>query len=120
MSTEEETDDSRQLAATYFEAWRTRDWHSLAATLADDVGFEGVMGSTRGIEESLAGLRGMAEHVMKDLVLHVRVADGSDVMTWFDLVTVTGTVIPTANWSHIEHGKISRIRVTFDPTPLHQ
>lgn len=120
MSAEETTAASRRLAATYFEAWRTRDWHSLAATLADDVDFVGVMGSTRGVEESLTGLQAMAEHVMKDLILHARVAEGSDVMTWFDLVTTTGTVVPTANWSHIEHGKISKIRVTFDPSPLNR
>jgi len=26
--------------------------------------------------------------------------------------------LPTANWRHVEHGKITSIRVTFDPRPL--
>jgi hypothetical protein len=26
--------------------------------------------------------------------------------------------IPVANWSHIEHDRIVRVRVTFDPRPL--
>ncbi len=39
-------------------------------------------------------------------------------MTWFDLVTATTRPIPTANWSHVEDGLITCIRVTFDPRPL--
>jgi hypothetical protein len=26
--------------------------------------------------------------------------------------------MPTANWSHIEDGKIATIRATFDPRPI--
>jgi len=41
--------------------------------------------------------------------------DGSDVLTWFDLHTTSAAPLPTANWGHVENGKITRIRVTFDP-----
>jgi len=69
-------------------------------------------------EECIAGLRGMAEHLMKDIEVHVMAVDGSDVLTWFDLHTGTTDPIPTVNWSHVEDGLITRIRVTFDPRPL--
>ena len=55
---------------------------------------------------------------MTDLTLHVRVVEGQDAVTWFDLHTATTPPIPTANWSHVENGLITRIRATFDPRPL--
>ncbi|MGM7668996.1 nuclear transport factor 2 family protein [Microbacterium sp. A93] len=105
-------------ATIYFDAWRDRDFDLLRTVLADDVEFAGVLGSAHGADECIAGLRGMAEGVMDDLVLHARVVEGQDAMTWFDLVAKNGAVVPTVNWSHVENGLITRIRVTFDPRPL--
>ncbi len=45
-------------------------------------------------------------------------ADGLDVLTWFDLHTTQTAPLPTVNWRHVENGKITWIRVTFDPRPL--
>ncbi|MBE7162318.1 MAG: nuclear transport factor 2 family protein [Williamsia herbipolensis] len=112
------TEETRTAVATYFDAWRDRDFDRLRTVLADDVDFVGVMGTARGADECIAGLRGMAESVMTDLTLHARVADGGDAITWFDLHTASAPPIPTANWSHVENGLITRIRVTFDPRPL--
>lgn len=112
------TEQTRTAVTTYFDAWRDRDFDRLRTVLADDVDFVGVMGTAHGADECIAGLRGMAESVMTDLTLHVRVADGDDAITWFDLHTASAPPIPTANWSHVENGLITRIRVTFDPRPL--
>jgi hypothetical protein len=39
--------------------------------------------------------------------------------SWFALHTsVAGVIEPVVNWSHVEDGRITRIRVTFDPRPL--
>lgn len=113
-----QTEATRTAATTYFEAWRDRDFNRLRTVLAPDVGFVGVMGVAQGIDECVAGLQGMAESIMEDLVLHARVVEGPDAMTWFDLVTANTPPIPTVNWSHVEDGLITRIRVTFDPRPL--
>ena len=75
-------------------------------------------GAADGADDCSAGLRGVAESIMTDLVLQARVVEGSDAMTWFDLITATTPPIPTVNWSHVENGLITRIRVTFDPRPL--
>jgi hypothetical protein len=40
---------------------------------------------------------------------------GSDVLTWYDMATSVADPVPVANWMHIEDGKITRIRVAFDP-----
>jgi hypothetical protein len=50
--------------------------------------------------------------------MHKRFVDGPDVLTWFDLHTAAAKRMPTANWSHVEDGKITRIRVAFDPRPI--
>ena len=55
---------------------------------------------------------------MDTLRLTVRIVEGAKAMTWFDLVARNGAVVPTVNWSHVEDGLITRIRVVFDPRPL--
>jgi hypothetical protein len=112
------SDETKALARTYLESWQARDFDRLRSVLADDVTFHGVLGVAAGADECIAGLRGMAENVMTDLDIQVMVADGPDVLTWFDLHTATTEPLPTVNWSHVENGRIARIRVTFDPRPL--
>jgi hypothetical protein len=41
--------------------------------------------------------------------------DGPDGLTWCDLATSVADTVPVANWMHVEDGKITRIRVAFDP-----
>jgi hypothetical protein len=44
--------------------------------------------------------------------------DGPDILTWFDLHTAMTGPLPTVNWRHVDNGKITAIRVIFDPRPL--
>ena len=74
------------------------------------------MGATRGTEETLKGLAGMFAMTRQVEVVR-RWADGPDVITWFELSTETAGPLPVVNWSHVEDGRITRIRVTFDPRP---
>ena len=53
-----------------------------------------------------------------DLKVRRRIADGDDVITWFEITTEDAGPLPTANWSHVEDGRIASIRVAFDPRPL--
>ncbi|GAA4164392.1 hypothetical protein GCM10022286_26040 [Gryllotalpicola daejeonensis] len=113
-----DTDRTREAVTAYFDAWRARDFDRLRTVLDPAVSFVGPLGTADGVDECIAGLQGMAERIMVDLVLRARVVDGSDAITWFDLVTARTAPIPTANWSHVEHGLITRIRAAFDPRPL--
>lgn len=109
---------TRHAVTVYFDSWKARDFGRLRSVLAPEVDFVGVLGTASGIDECVAGLQGMAETIMTDLTLHARVVEGQDAITWFDLHTRTAQPIPTANWSRVENGLITRIRVTFDPRPL--
>jgi ketosteroid isomerase-like protein len=108
---------TRAVAATYFRAWRDRDFAALRAVLADDVTFRGPLGTADGADACVAGLRGMAQ-ILDDVVVQHVFVDGADVVTWFDLHTTVAPPAPTANWSHVEDGRITRIRVAFDPRAL--
>jgi uncharacterized protein (TIGR02246 family) len=112
------TEDVRTVARTYLDAWRGRDFERLRSVLADDVTFRGVLGVADGADACVAGLRGMAENLMTDVEVQVMAVDGPDVLTWFDLHNRVADPVPTVNWSHVENGLITRIRVTFDPRPL--
>jgi len=105
------------VAGEYFDAWRANDIERVRPLLQQDVEFVGALGTTRGAGETLTGLGGMfamTEHVE---VIH-RWVDGPDVITWFELRTASAGPMAIVNWSHVEDGKITRIRVTFDPRPL--
>lgn len=56
--------------------------------------------------------------IVTDIVIKKTFVDGPDVLTWFDLHTSVADPVPTANWSHTEESKITRIQVIFDARPL--
>lgn len=109
--------DPRELATTYFQAWGDRDADALRSILSEDVTFRGPLGTADGREECVAGLLGMAQ-VLTGIEVQAMVVDGSDVITWFELQTSIAPPTPTANWSHVDGGRIARIRVAFDPRQI--
>jgi hypothetical protein len=111
------TEDLRTIATTYFESWRNRDFTTLRSLLADDVTFRGPLGTADDAETCIQGLTGMSQ-IVTDIKIHKIFVDGPDVLTWFDLYTKIAPPCPTANWSHVEKGKITRIQATFDARPL--
>lgn len=106
-----------EVAATYFHAWRNGDIDRVRPLLHPDVTFAGAMGATDGAEETLSGLAGIFAMTRQVEVIK-RWADGPDVLTWFELRTAGAGPLPVVNWSRVEDGQITRIRVTFDPRPL--
>ena len=109
--------DPRALATAYFEAWQAHDFGRLRPLLADDATFRGPLGTADSGDECVAGLEGMAK-MMTGLEITRMVADGPDVMTWYDLLTDQAPPTATVNWMHVEDGLIRRIRATFDPRAI--
>jgi hypothetical protein len=105
------------VAAVYFDAWKSNDVERVRPLLAEDVTFDGALGSTRGAAETLAGL-GRMFAITEQVEVVKRWTDGPDVLTWFELRTASAGPMAIVNWSHIEAGRITRIRVTFDPRPM--
>ncbi len=111
--------DVRRMAETYFDAWRSKRFDTLRSILADDVTFVGPLGTANNAEECVAGIAKLSE-IVTDIDVKKVFTDGPDVLTWFELHTAVAPPCPVVNWSHVEHSKINRIRVTFDPRPLLQ
>jgi SnoaL-like domain len=106
-----------QVAETYFRSWVAGDFATLRGVLADHATFRGPLGTADDGDACLAGLRGMRA-ILRDVDVVTRFVDGGDVLTWFDLHTSVAPPTPTANWMHVEGGRITAIRVTFDPRAL--
>ena len=107
----------REIAELYLDCWQRKDFGPLRPYLAEDVTFDGVFGSTRGTEDFLGGLAGMAA-ATDEVVLRKRLADETDVITWFDLTMRGAPATPTVNWTHVENGLITAVNVTFDPREI--
>lgn len=106
-----------ELAETYFRSWLALDFDTLRSILTDDETFRGPLGTADDADTCIQGLRGMAQ-IMTDIVIAKMIVDGDDVITWFDLHTSVAPPAAVADWSHVENGKISAIKVTFDARPL--
>lgn len=117
MTNASPTTSPAEAVATYFAGWRSGDLEAVRSVLADGVTFAGPLGTAGDAEECLAGLSGLAS-ITEDIEIHKTFVDGPDVLTWFTLRTSAATVTPVANLSHVEGGRITRIRVTFDPRPF--
>lgn len=101
----------------YFETWNAHEFDAFEAQLAEDVTFAGPLGIADGPPECRQGIEGLAKLIDRAEVL-VMAADGSQVITWFELHIPDTAPVPVANWAQVEDGRIQRVRVTFDPRPL--
>jgi ketosteroid isomerase-like protein len=106
--------DPAALATTYVAAWQEHDWARLRSVLADDVTFRGPLGRADSADECIAGLRAMAR-TLDHIDVRARLSDDTQVITWFDLHSTVAPPTPTANWTQVRDGKITAIRVAFDP-----
>jgi hypothetical protein len=107
-------DGATRAAATYFDAWQGRDFVLLRSVLADDVDFAGPLGRVKGGDECLRGLQGLSK-ILTDVRIQKVFTSGPDVLTWYDMATTVANPVPVANWMKVTDGKITQIRVAFDP-----
>jgi len=49
------TDSAASVAAAYFDAWKSNDIELVRPLLHDKVAFDGALGSTRGVNDTIAG-----------------------------------------------------------------
>lgn len=108
------TTDALAVAEAYFDAWSRNRPADLRTVLAADVVVHGPLGRIDGAtryEQSL----GRIFTITRALAIRKRWVDGGDVLTWFDLHPHSAAdPFPVASWLHIENGRITHVRVTFD------
>ena len=101
----------------YFDSWRTKDFESLRAILADEATFNGPLGTAANADECVRGIEGLSR-ITTDIVVKRLWADGPEVLTWFELHTTIAPPTQVANWSRVQDGRIVHIQVTFDPREM--
>lgn len=106
-----------QIATTYFDSWKRKDFDGLRAILADDATFSGPMGTASGGDEYVQKLSEFSQ-MIDDITVEKMLADDRDVLTWFSLHPKDGEPVPVVNWCHVENDQAQRVRVVFDPRPL--
>jgi hypothetical protein len=109
--------DARAVVETYFNAWKSNDFATMRSVLADALDFAGPIDRFDSADAYQQAIRGLSQ-MKTDITVHVCLADGPDVITWYDLHTRIAPPTPVAEWSHVENGKITRVRVVFDPRPF--
>jgi len=107
-------------ARKYFENWNAQDADALLELFDPQVGFEGPLGTADGPQDCAAGLLGMRKAFLQEVVVQNQVADGEEVITWFEMHTRLDGVdpFPVVNRMHVGPRGIDRIRVVFDPRAL--
>lgn len=111
------TSDAKSIATDMLAAWTSGDFARARALLHDDATFDGPLGETRGGDRYIEGVRGFAKTIDRAEVGKV-IADGGDVCVVYDLITRTGTVVPTVGIYRVEQDKVRSVRAYFDPRPL--
>jgi hypothetical protein len=109
--------DARAVIETYFNAWKNNDFAAMRSVLDDRLDFVGPLDHFDDADAYQQAIRGLSQ-VKTDIVIHKTFVDGPDVVTWYDLHTRVAPPAPVAEWSHVEHGKITRVRVVFDARPF--
>ncbi len=109
--------DARTVVETYFNAWKINDFVAMRSVLADALDFAGPIDRFESADAYQQAIRGLSQ-VKTDIILHRCIADGPDVITWYDLHTRIAPPAPVAEWSRVDNGKITRVRVVFDPRPF--
>lgn len=110
-------DDARSVVGAYFDAWKKDDFASMRALLDDKVDFTGPIDRFDNADAYQQAIQGLSQ-MKTDIVVHKTFVDGPDVVTWYDLHTRIAPPGPVAEWSHVEHGKITMVRVVFDARPF--
>jgi hypothetical protein len=105
--------DAREMVLAYLNALNDENFALAKQYISTDFSFEGVLGTRKGSDSYIADMEKMRlKYAVKKVF-----ADGNDVCVWYD-VTMSETEILTAGWYHVEAGRISSLKVVFDPRPV--
>ncbi len=108
-----ETGHPERMVKAFIKAINDEDFTTARKYVNDDLKFDGVMGSRDGADAYFSDMRKMKfKYDVKKVF-----ADEDDVCLLYN-INMGGTTIFTCGWYKLENGKISSIKVVFDPRPL--
>ena len=110
-------DDARSVVERYFNAWKQNDFATMRSVLHDKLDFSGPIDQFDNADAYQTAVQGLSQ-MKTDIVIHKTFVDGPDVLTWYDLHTKIAPPAPVAEWSHVDNGKVSKVRAVFDARPF--
>lgn len=113
MATTKEITNAEKVVTTFINALNNEDFTTAANQLAPGMKFDGVMGKRDSAEAYISDMKRMKfkYHIIKIFV------NENDVCLLYDINMGNATIF-TCGWYHLEDGKISSLKVVFDPRPL--
>ncbi len=107
-----------EIVDRYYQAWGSGDFVGLRQWLADDFTFDGPLMTASNPEEYIERTQANAAMFAgSDYAVVGRVVDGTHAVVLATL-TMGPTTLHTAEHFEVRDGKISGVRLYFDPTPL--
>ena len=103
-----------EIASEFFRAWADGDFFALREVLADDVVLESPSARQEGVDPCIAALRRVSQ-LMNRLDVLASVAQGEQVMTFYEVHSAEAPHVIIASWMTIADERLSRIRVVYDP-----
>lgn len=105
--------EARDIVLACIAALNKEEFTTARTYAADDMTFEGVLGSRNGAEAYFKDMESMKlKYDIKKAFV-----EGDDVCLLYDL-KIAGKTIFGCGWYHVENGKINSLKVLFDPRPL--
>ena len=105
--------DAKDIVISCITALNHGNFNTAKNLVADNMTFSGVLGSRNGAE---AYFRDMERMRLKYDIKKV-FADDNDVCLFYDLHMSDMTIFG-CGWYHVENGKITSLKVVFDPRPV--
>ncbi|MBE9463933.1 nuclear transport factor 2 family protein [Dyadobacter subterraneus] len=115
MENQHKTSDNkaREVVLAYIKALNDEDFEAARKLVNHDLTFDGVLGKRDGAD---AYFKDMEKMKFKYKV-HKVFSDGNDVCLFYDVDMGSATAL-TSGWYHLKYGKISSLKVIFDPRPI--
>jgi hypothetical protein len=107
------TDDAKEVVLGLGKALNDENFQIARGFVSDDMKYIGPFGVRDGAEAYLHEIQRLR---LKFGIRKVFV-DDQDVCAFYD-IAVSGIIVFACGWFHVKAGKVSSLRVTFDPRPL--
>lgn len=105
--------DAKEVVSLFLKALNDENFSQAASYLAEDMKFEGVLGTRDNAADYMKDMERMKFKYNIQKVF----ADGNDVAVFYD-IDMSGTKVFCSGWYHLAHGKISAFKVIFDPRKI--
>ncbi len=106
-----------QTALAYYHAWSGRNIDTAMSYIADDIVCDAPTGRLEGTEAFRKSEVGFAQ-MLTGSTLIAAFGDDETALLFYDTHTIPAKSIPTAKYFTVKNGKITSIRIVFDPTPF--